>query len=302
MAPILSVVVVAYRSRQEIGACLASLPRELEGRPVEVAVVDNSRDEDGTGALVRSSYPWVDYIVPEENLGFGRGNNLGFARARGECVLFLNPDTVGSAATIAHCVARVRAEREIGLISPRLVLADGTMDLACRRGIPTPWDGFCRASGLAALFPRRATFSGYNLTHRPDEGTYDVGAINGAFMLGRRQVLAAVAAPAPAGVFDERFFMYGDDLDLCLRVAAAGYRIVYDGRVTYTHWKGRSVVQDYERMARAIFDANRDVLLKHRNPRDRRLVRWGYCAAFGLWKNVALWRARLTGRRQVRPG
>jgi N-acetylglucosaminyl-diphospho-decaprenol L-rhamnosyltransferase len=300
-APILSVIVVAYRSRDELGACLGSLPRELGGRPVEVCVVDNSRDADGTGEVVRQQFPWVDYVVPETNLGFGRANNLGFARSSGECVLFLNPDTAGAAATIAHCVARVRAEPETGLISPQLRLADGAMDLACRRGIPTVWDGFCRASGLAARFPRRAVFNGYNLTHLPAGGTYAVGAINGAFMLGRREVLGRVANPRPHGVFDARFFMYGDDLDLCLRVAAAGYRVVYDGRVVYTHLKGRSVAQDYAPMARAIFDANRDVLLKHRNPQNRTLVRWGYRAAFGLWKRVALLRARWTGRREVRP-
>ena len=77
---------------------------------------------------------------------------------------------------------------------------------------------------------------------------------------------------------------YGDDLDLCIRVARAGYKIVYDGRVQLTHRKGVSVAKDYDRMARAIFDANRDVYLKHFNPRGSRLVRWKYCVAFGLWK------------------
>jgi hypothetical protein len=103
------------------------------------------------------------------------------------------------------------------------------------------------------------------------------------------------------GLFDEAFFMYGDDLDLCIRVARAGYKIVYDGRVQITHLKGVSVAKDYDRMAREIFDANRDVFLKHFNPRGSRLVRWNYRAAFGLWKAVALFRAQLGGQRRVRP-
>ena len=173
------------------------------------------------------------------------------------------------------------------------------MDLACRRSIPTLWDGFCRASGLAAAFPRSGWFSGYNLTHLSRDGVHDVGAINGAFMLAPRRVLATVA---PDGrIFDERFFMYGDDLDLCIRVARAGWRIVYDGAVRITHLKGVSVARDFDRMSRAIFDANRDVYLKHFNPRGSRFVRWTYQVAFGLWKRVALAKAWLRGHRQVRP-
>jgi GT2 family glycosyltransferase len=292
--PLLSIIIVAYKSRDEIGPCLASLPRALGGRAVEVIVVDNSPG-DGADGLIRTRFPWVDYVAAEKNLGFGRANNLGYARSCGECVLFLNPDTVGNEAALAHCVARVRGESEIGLISPRLVLADGTMDLACRRSIPTLWDGFCRASGLAAAFPRAGFFAGYNLTHLPADGTYDVGAINGAFMLARREVLERV------GPFDETFFMYGDDLDLCIRVARAGYKIVYDGRVRITHLKGVSVAKDYDAMATAIFDANRDVYLKNFNPHGGRLVRWKYTVAFGAWKRVALLRARLRGHRRVRP-
>jgi len=296
--PILSIVIVAYRSGGEIAANLASLPRALADRPVEVVVVDNSPG-DGTGAIVTAQFPGVNYVPAESNLGFGRANNLGYGRTRGDHVLFLNPDTVSNAPALAHSVARLQADPRIGLISPRLELADGSMDLACRRSIPTLWDGFCRASGLATAFPHTAWFTGYNLTHLPTGGTYDVGAINGAFMLAPRAALAAVA---PDGkVFDERFFMYGDDLDLCVRVARAGWRIVYDGAVRITHLKGVSVAQEYAAMSTAIFDANRDVYLKHFNPGNSAWVRWKYTAAFGLWKSVARWRATRRGRRRVQP-
>jgi GT2 family glycosyltransferase len=292
--PLLSIIIVAYKSHDEIGPCLASLPRELEKRSVEIVVVDNSAG-DGTGEIVRRGFPWVQYLAPGKNLGFGRANNLGFGQTTGECVLFLNPDTVSNAEVLEHCVRRLQAETKIGLISPKLVQANGAMDLACRRSIPTLWDGFCRASGLAAAFPRAALFAGYNLTHLPADGTYDVGAINGAFMMARRKVLEQV------GRFDESFFMYGDDLDLCIRMVQAGYRVVYDGRIQMTHLKGLSVGKDYDRMAWAIFDANRDVYLKHFNPHGARLVRWKFVMGFGLWKQVALLRARLRSQRRVRP-
>ena len=292
--PILSVIIVAYKSRDEIGPCLASLPRSLDERAVEVIVIDNSPG-DGADGLIRTQFPWVDYVAAEKNLGFGRANNLGYARSYGECVLFLNPDTVCNEAALAHCVTRVRNEVGVGLISPKLVLADGSMDPACRRSIPTLWDGFCRASGLAAMFPRTKFFAGYNLTYLPAGGIYGVGAINGAFMLARREVLERV------GLFDENFFMYGDDLDLCIRMTRAGYKIVYDGRVQIIHLKGVSMARDYDAMATAIFDANRDVYLKHFNPHGSQLVRWKYKLAFGAWKRVALLRARLCGHRRVRP-
>lgn len=307
--PLLSIVIVAYKSRDEIGACLGSLPRALP-RPdgtrgaVEVVVVDNAPTEPhGVGAIVRRDFPWVDYVAAERNLGFGRANNRGYARTRGEFVLFLNPDTVCNDAALTHCVARLEEDVEIGLISPKLITAEGAMDLACRRSIPSLWDGFCRAVGLAGAFPRVAWFSGYNLTYLPPDETYDVGAINGAFMLGPRWLFAEEVA-VDGAVFDEAFFMYGDDLDLCIRVADAGFRIAYDGRVQITHLKGVSVAKDFDAMSRAIFDANREVYLKHFVPRGtwrEPLVRWKYAAAFAIWKRVALLRARRRGHRQVRP-
>jgi GT2 family glycosyltransferase len=300
MSTLLSVIIVAYRSRDEIGACLASLPRTLLDREVEAIVVDNSPGE-GTGDLVQRDFPWVDYLAAPDNLGFGRGNNLGYSRAAGACILFLNPDTVCPAAALEALVRRLQDDPAIGLISPKLVQADGAMDLACRRAIPTLWDGFCRASGLAARFPRTRGVAGYNLTYLPEDGTYEVGAINGAFLLGRRAVFDRVADPGPPHVFDERFFMYGDDLDLCIRVARAGYKIIYDGRQQIVHLKGMSVAKDFDRMSRAIFDANRDVYLKHFNPRNSRWVRWKYTAAFAAWKGVARMRARWRGYRRVRP-
>jgi GT2 family glycosyltransferase len=299
MAPLLSVIIVAYKSREEILPCVKSIPKTLSDkgvvRDVEIIVVDNSLNADGTADLLAEHAPDVRVEVPPSNLGFGRGNNLGYHHSQGECILFLNPDTVCNATAVRHCLDRVRREEEIGLISPRLELTDGSMDLACRRSIPTLWDGFCRASGLARAFPKSRRFARYNLTFMPVGDTYDVGAINGAFMLTRRQCLEEV------GLFDPSFFMYGDDLDLCVRFSKNNYRIIYDGRVAITHIKGVSVAQEHARMSRAIFDANLAVYLKHFNPTGSRLVALKYRTAFGLWKRIALLRGWLSGRKKVQP-
>jgi GT2 family glycosyltransferase len=294
--PILSVIIVAYKSRDEIGLNLDSLPRKLADRDIEVILVDNY-PADGTTGFVRENYPWVNCIDPGANVGFGRANNLGYAASRGEHILFLNPDTVLNAFALEHCLTRLQADAAIGFISPRLVLANGTIDQACRRGIPTIWDGFCRASGLARVFPQTGIFSGYNLTHLPVNGTYAVGAINGAFMLARREVLKKMCADDL--VFDEKFFMYGDDLDLCIRTTRAGYKVVYDGRVEIIHFKGKSVAKEWETMSQAIFDANRDVYLKHFGQSSFSRLKYGI--AFGAWKIIATLRAKLRGHRRVQP-
>jgi GT2 family glycosyltransferase len=263
----------------------------VKSEPVELVIIDVP--DQYVGAVTTRLGERRGQMMKMANLGFGRANNAGYRATTGECVLFLNPDTISNAAALEHCVSRALAEADLGLISPRLQQADGTMDLACRRSIPTLWDGFCRATGLAARFPRTALFAGYNLTHLPVDGTYDVGAINGAFMLGRRELFEKT------GQFDEAFFMYGDDLDLCIRVARAGYRIVYDGGVAITHLKGLSVAKDFDRMSAAIFDANRDVYLKHFGRAALSRLKWRLM--FGLWKRVALLRAKRRGHRAVRP-
>ena len=294
MAELLSIIIVAYKSRDEIGACLNSIPKGIEWLSIEVFVVDNF-GADEIENLISEHFPHVHYLRPDENLGFGRANNLGFRHSHGDFILFLNPDTVCDSRALLHCAQRLKTERVIGLISPRLKLLDGSIDLACRRSIPTLWDGFCRASGLARRFPHLRCFAAYNLTYLPETGAYEVGAINGAFMMGRRSAFEDV------GVFDESFFMYGDDLDLCIRFARAGYRICYDGSVETTHIKGVSVAKDYDKMSAAIFDANRSVYLKHFNPNHSRWIWLKYTAAFGLWKLIALTRARLQHRRVVKP-
>jgi hypothetical protein len=290
----LSVIIVTYKSRDEIRACLDSIPRTLGGGGVEVIVVENASG-DGIGDVLRSDYGWVKLVEPGDNLGFGKANNLGFELARGEYILFLNPDTISNRESWEHCLGRLEAEADIGVISPRLVMLDGEMDLACRRSIPTVWDGFCRALGLASRFPGSRMFAGYNLTFLPERGTYEVGSVNGAFMLCPRRVLVRV------GIFDEQFFMYGDDLDLNFRIHQGGYRVVYDGRVQMIHIKGASSSKEAEKMARAVFSATRQFYLKHFNPHDSGLVRLKYTVLFGLWERLAALKARLKGHRRARP-
>ena len=292
--PVLSVIIVTYKSRHEIDDCLESIPIHVRQGPVEVIVVDNNSG-DGLVEHVRDRYPEVILLAMPENLGFGKANNVGYARCTGDYVLFLNPDTISSRSVLEHCLDRLEADPQIGILSPRLVMANGEMDLACRRSIPTVWDGFSRAIGLAARFPRNRWFAGYNLTYLPDNESYEVGAVNGAFMMCPRAALLRF------GAFDEQIFMYGDDLDLCYRCRKAGYKVVFDGRRAIIHLKGVSSSKESEKMARQVFVGTKQFYLKHFNPHNSFWVRWKYSALFGLWEFVALAKAKRRGYNKARP-
>jgi N-acetylglucosaminyl-diphospho-decaprenol L-rhamnosyltransferase len=229
------------------------------------------------------------------NCGFSSANNRALALAVGEVILFLNPDTKVNLTAITACLDRLAADPSIGIISPRLLLGDGEIDLACRRSIPTIWDGFTRASGLARIFPHRRIFAGYNLTYLPERGTYPVGAVNGAFMMIPRSVLEVI------GSLDERFFMYGEDLDLCYRCHKAGWSVVYEGGVSIIHYKGRSSSKNHRALSKQIFTATEQFYEKHFNPRESILVRMTYRVLLQLWYAFSRLQAFARGDRSARP-
>ena len=292
--PILSVLIVTYCSQHEIGDCLNSIPPRIRARAVEIVVADNHSD-DGTVEYVREHFPAVRLLALEENHGFSKANNLALDASTGETILFLNPDTVVNLAALEACLERLAAEPRIGIISPRLEMAGGAMDPACRRSIPTVWDGFTRASGLSEVFPKSSLFAGYNLTYLPKDGTYEVGSVYGAFMMITRRVLDQI------GPLDERFFMYGEDLDFCYRCHLAGYQVIYDGRQTIIHYKGRSSTQNYRVLSRQVFTATEQFYQKHFNPKNSWLVLWKYRALLRLWYFFSRLRGAIKGSKTVRP-
>ncbi|MEO7933365.1 MAG: glycosyltransferase family 2 protein [Chthoniobacterales bacterium] len=291
---ILSVLIVTYQSLNEIVGCLESIPSTLSQGAVEVILVDNDSG-DGTAELVEQKFRHVTLIRAGGNLGFSRSNNLAFARSTGQVILYLNPDTIVNPDALESCLTRVINEPNLGIISPKLVQGDGTLDLACRRSIPSIWDGFTRATGLAKFFPKVRLFAGYNLTYLPDNETYPVGCVNGAFMMVRRNVLDQI------GLLDEQFFMYGEDLDLCYRCQQAGFQVIYDGRHTIVHLKGQSSAKNYRAASRQIFIATEQFYQKNFNPRNSYLTRLKYRSLFFLWRALAKTIAVLIGYKRSRP-
>jgi GT2 family glycosyltransferase len=240
----LAVVIVNYNTAELLAGCLSSLKEGgLDGLSARVWLVDNDSSDDSV-ERARASFPDMEVIVNTANAGYAAANNRALVAAgfglppavtpsEGPFrhALLLNPDTVVPPGALARLVALLEAEPDLGAVGPKLVLPDGRLDLACRRSFPTPEVSFYRFSGLSRLFPRSARFGRYNLTHLDEDRPADVDAVVGACMLVRGAAIAAV------GLLDEQFWMYGEDLDWCLRLHQAGWRVAYRPQVVVHHVK-----------------------------------------------------------------
>ncbi len=251
-----SVVIVNYKVRDLLRDCLSSLQPDLERLRGEVWVVDNASG-DGSVEMVRSEFPWVRLIASSWNRGYGAANNLAIQRARGRYVLVLNPDTRLPPGAIVDTVAEMDAHPDIGALGPKLILADGTLDRACRRSFPSPEIAFYRLFGLMKLFPNHPRFARYNLLNVDADTPLDVDSVVGAFMLVRREVVETV------GMFDEAFRLYGEDLDWAFRMKEAGWRIRYHPSVVVLHYKGQSSRQRPVSSIRSFYEAMRIFYDKH---------------------------------------
>jgi GT2 family glycosyltransferase len=224
--PSLDVVVVAYRCRDLLRTCLGSVFDHSPRRAMRVFVVDNASG-DGTPAMVRETFPAVELVVNSRNRGFSAANNVAIRAGDGDYVLALNPDTELTAGALERLCALMDARPEVGICGPALVQADGRPDHAARRSFPTPLSALGHFSGIG-----RRRQSGALADYRaPEVESGPVDAVNGAFMLIRRSALQQV------GLFDEGYWMYMEDLDLCYRFAQAGWTTWYEPSVSVGHLK-----------------------------------------------------------------
>lgn len=232
-APKISVIIVSYNVRNYLQQTLNSLQRALRPFPYEIIVVDNASD-DGSAAYVRARFPEVRLIANSVNVGFARGNNQALQQASGDYLVLINPDTIAQEDTFVRLVEFMQANPDAGMVGCKILNPDGSLQLACRRSFPTPWVAFTRLTGLSYLFPKTRLFGRYNLTYLPEDQIHTVDAISGSFMMLRRDVFEQV------GLLDERFFLYGEDLDWCWRVIQAGWKIYYVPTTQIVHFKGES--------------------------------------------------------------
>jgi len=293
----LAIVIVSYDVRERLRECLESV---FEGRGVsfDVCVVDNA-SADGSAAMVRERYPQAVLIESAHNGGYAYANNLairqlGFgagadhfhplpgplpSRERGtppnpyRYLLLLNPDTRLGPDDLSRCIAFMDERSDVGIMGPKLVREDGSLDLACRRSFPTPLVSFYRMAGLSRMFPKSRRFARYNLTYLDPDETAEVDAVVGAFMLVRPD------AVAQAGLLDERFFLYGEDLDWALRIKALGWKVVYYPKVSVLHYKRESSRKHRGRATSEFYRSMGLFYEKHYSYGTPRLLHWGILAA-----------------------
>lgn len=223
----LEVVIVSYRCGEMLRRCLQSLREYPPREGLRVTVVDNASG-DGTVDVARREFPEVTLIELEENVGFSAANNLVLRKTTAEYVLVLNPDTVLCEGTLDTLLGLMAGNRRIGIAGCRLVQEDGTLDHAARRSFPTPASALGHFLRVGRSDRAPASLAAYRA---PDVSEGPVDAVNGAFMLMRREMLDEI------GPFDEGYWMYMEDLDLCYRAARAGWITWYEPSVAAVHVK-----------------------------------------------------------------
>lgn len=249
----LSVIILNYNVRYFLEQCVLSVQNALEDIDAEIIVVDNASSDDSC-QMIKEQFPNVTLIENKENLGFPKGNNIGVAKAKGEYICILNPDTVVAEDTfskILDFVNRLRqaqsdkrksqvelVETDFGIIGCKLIDGSGKFLPECKRGVPTPWVAFTKIFGLYKLFPNSSWFNQYYAMHLNENQSGEVDILVGAFMVMKRDLYLEV------GGFDEDCFMYSDDIDLSYLVKKAGYSNYYFADTTVIHYKGESTVRD----------------------------------------------------------
>ncbi|MBK8045822.1 MAG: glycosyltransferase family 2 protein [Anaerolineales bacterium] len=238
----LAIVILNYNTCGLLRDCLHSLQQRRGTLRAGICVVDNASN-DGSAEMVRAEFPEVHLIANRANVGYSAGNNVGIrwfgfdhqpplpAEQLPRYLLLLNPDTVTPPTALAAMTAYMDANPRIGAAGPRVRRPDGSLDRACRRSFPTPQVSFYRMTGLSRLFPQSRRFNAYNLEYLPEDAVHPVDSVVGAYMQIRREAILA------AGLLDERFFMYGEDLDWAKRIKDAGWEVWYNGQTEITHVK-----------------------------------------------------------------
>lgn len=224
----LSIIIVNYNVRYFLELCLRSVQAAIISIDAEIIVVDN-KSPDNSCEMVSELFPDVTLIPNNENIGFSKANNQGVATAQGEYVCILNPDTVVAEDTFTELLSFVETQQNLGIVSCKLIDGSGQFLPESKRHVPTPRIAIKKLFGLS---------KGYYVSEVMEEDVAKVPIFVGAFMLLSKQVYQEV------GGFDERYFMYGEDIDLSYSVINKGYDNYYYGKTTVIHYKGESTLKD----------------------------------------------------------
>ncbi len=264
------IVIVNYKVPEFLSQCLESIRAALRNVCGKVIVVDNASN-DGALPILKTTFPEVTFIENHENVGFSRANNQGIRAGNAPFVLLLNPDTIIGESTLTQCIEEMERTPDCGAIGVRMLNAHGEFLKESKRGSISPFSCACKFSGLSSLFPASPILNRYYLGCLPEDEPHNVNFLAGAFMFMRRKALEEV------DLLDERFFMYGEDLDLCQKMRNRGYVCRYLP-IPIIHYKGESESADAnpQRYADAFYGAMKLFYSKYhprKNIFDRLILR-----------------------------
>lgn len=283
----LAIVILNYNTRDLLRRCLQTVYASQGAFSYAVCVVDNA-SSDGSAEMTAQEFPQAILIASPVNGGYPAGNNLGLRHfgwsdqpgagdpaAAPRYALLLNPDTELPPTALAEMLAFMDSRPACGVAGPKLVRLDGSLDLACRRSFPTPQVSLYRMIGLSKLFPRSPRFGRYNMTYLSPDQTTEVDAVVGAYMQVRGEAIHQ------AGLLDETFFMYGEDLDWAFRIKQRGWQVWYNAAVTVLHVKEAASKSS----SKARYEFYRAMLIfyrKHYQATTPLLLHWAIVGGIGL--------------------
>lgn len=237
----LSIVIVPYKCKDKLRVALQAVYDSKVNFDYHLYAVDNDSN-DGTKEMVEQEFlsnqarrAITTFIVNPDNRGFSKANNQGIELAKdSEYILLLNPDTKVAPDTFQIMLDFMRSRTDVGISTCKLIKEDGSLDLAARRSFPNPVNSFFRVTGLSLLFPKNKILANYNLTNTDPDQEMEIDSCVGAFMFVSRACMDAVKG------FDEDYYMYGEDIDMCYRAHEAGFKVWYYPKTTTFHYKGQS--------------------------------------------------------------
>ncbi|MCF8450394.1 MAG: glycosyltransferase family 2 protein [Taibaiella sp.] len=229
-----SVIIVNYNVKYFLEVCLHSVLRAAGVLPVEVIVVDNNSSDDSC-AMVRERFPQVQLVGNTDNKGFSKANNQAVSIARGEYILFLNPDTVMPEDFLQRTVAYMDTHPDAGALGPRIIDGKGQFAPDSKKSFPSLSVAIFKTTGINKLFAKSPYINKYYAVHISERETAEVDVLSGCCMLVRSKAMTVAGGP-----FDEDYFMYCEDVDLSYRIQKAGYKNIYFPEVDLIHYKGES--------------------------------------------------------------
>jgi GT2 family glycosyltransferase len=291
LVPEISIIVVSYNTRAMTLACLRSIGEQTRETAHEVIVVDNA-SADGSAEAIAAEFPDLRLIRSRQNIGFARANNLAAGEARGKRLLLLNPDTVVIDRAIDRLAAFAAARPAAGIWGGRTLFGDRTLNPTSCWGRMTVWNLFCRAIGLTALFPGSERFNSEAYGDWRRDSVRQVDIVTGCLLLIEKRLWDEL------GGFQPRYFMYGEEADLCLRAKAAGAAPVFTPAATIIHHGSASDTGD---KAVAVATARMTLIREHWAPLKRWLgIALSWTSALTHHAGYALAAMVLTGRRGAR--